>query len=78
MPGSPLTHEIQSTLNEFKFTRSDVLITVLSEQAMPTNAFLFLEAYPTHWQIGSLNAKNEEVLIETMKLTYTRMRTLSL
>jgi phage tail-like protein len=78
MPASPLSHEIQSTLNQFKFTRSDVLVTVLSEQAIPTSAFLFHEAYLTQWQLSNLNAKTEEVLIETMTLTYTRMRTLSL
>jgi phage tail-like protein len=78
MIGSPLSHEIQTTLNEFRFVRSDVLVTVLSEQAVPTSAFLFVEAYPISWQIASLSAERENVLIETMKLTYTRMRTLSL
>lgn len=76
--GSVLAQQINATFNDFKFIRSDVLITIFSEQAVPTSAFLFSEAYPISWQIGGLNAKSEEVLIETMKLSYSHMRTVSL
>jgi phage tail-like protein len=76
--GSPLLKQIEATFNTFKFIRSDVLLTIFSEIGVPTNAFLFSEAYPIEWEINSLNAKSEEILIESMKLTYTRFRTLSL
>jgi phage tail-like protein len=76
--GSPLAQQIHATFNDFKFIRSDVLITIYSEQAVPTSAFLFSEAFPISWQISSLNAKTEDLLIETLKLSYTRMRSVSL
>ncbi|MEB3319126.1 MAG: phage tail protein [Cyanobacteriota bacterium] len=76
--GSPLAQQIQATFNDFKFIRSDVLLTIFSENALPTQAFLFAEAYPIAWEINSLSAKTEEILIESMKLTYTRVRTVSL
>jgi phage tail-like protein len=76
--GSPLRLQIQTAFNDFAFTRSDVLLTIYSEIGLPTTAFMFSEALPISWQIRNLDAKSEEFLIETLRLTYTRMRMLSL
>jgi phage tail-like protein len=76
--GSPLGLQVQAAFNDFKFLRSDVLLTIFSEQAVPTAAFLFLEAYPIAWELDSLNATTEEVLIERLTLTYTNVRTVRL
>lgn len=76
--GSPLAQQLQATFNDFKFLRSDVLVTIFSETAVPTAAFLFAEAYPIAWEINNLSAKSEEILIESLTLTYTHMRTVSL
>lgn len=76
--GSPLAQQIHYTFNDFKFIRSDVLITIYSEVGLPTQAFFFTEAYPIAWELNSLSAKAEDLLIETMTLTYTRVRTVSL
>jgi phage tail-like protein len=72
--GSPLVWQIQSTFNDFKFMRSDVLITVYSEMAIPMVAYILMEAYPIAWQINPLSARSEDILIENLKLSYTRMR----
>jgi phage tail-like protein len=76
--GSPLRQQVQTAFNDFAFTRSDVLLTIYTETAVPTSAFLFSEAFPISWQLSTLDAKSEEFLIETLKLTYTRMRLLTL
>lgn len=76
--GSALTQQVQVAFNDFKFLRSNVLVTIFSELAVPTAAFLFLEAYPIAWEIKSLSAKTEDILIESLKLTYSRVRTVSL
>jgi hypothetical protein len=55
-----------------------VLLTIFSEAAVPTHAFLFAEAYPIGWSINSLSATTEDILIESLQLTYTRVRTVSL
>ena len=76
--GSPLSMQIKEVLNEFQFFRSDVLVTVFSEQGIPTMAWKFSEAFPVAWQLASLNAKGEEVLIESLSLTYAGMRLIQL
>lgn len=76
--GSPLSMQIKEVLNEFKFFRSDVLVTVFSELGIPTLAWKFCEAFPVGWQLASLNAKGEEVLIESLSLTYAGMRLIQL
>jgi phage tail-like protein len=75
---SPLTQQVQLAFNDFKLLRSNVLVTIYSEIGVPTAAFLFAEAYPIAWEINSLNASKEEILIESLTLTYTRMRSVSL
>jgi phage tail-like protein len=76
--GSLLNHQVQASFNDFKFLRSDLLLTIFSEEGVPTTAFLFAEAYPIEWEINSLNAKEEEILIESLRLTYTRVKTVAL
>jgi phage tail-like protein len=76
--GSPLAQQVQLAFNDFKLYRSDVLVTIFSEMAVPTGAFVFAEAYPIAWELGGLNASGQEVLVESLTLTYTRARTLSL
>lgn len=76
--GSTLRQQVQTAFNDFAFTRSDILLTIYSEIAVPTTAFLFNEAIPVSWEISTLDAKSEEFLIESLKLTYTRMRILTL
>lgn len=76
--GSPLSIQIQQVLNDFNFNRSDVMVTTFSEVGVPVSAWMFSEAFPVAWQIGSLNAQGENVLIETLKLTYSRMRLVKL
>ncbi len=76
--GSPLAQQVQLAFNDFKLLRSDVIVTIFSEMAVPTGAYIFSEAYPIAWELGGLNANAQEILVETLKLTYTRVRTLSL
>jgi phage tail-like protein len=76
--GSPLLKQIENTFNNFQFIRSNVLLTIYSETGFPTSAFLFAEAYPIEWEISSLKATSEDILIERMKLTYAHFRTVSL
>lgn len=76
--GSYLMHQVINTFNTFKFTRSDVLLTIFSEIGAPTIAYLFSEAYPINWKVGKLNANTEDILIESLTLTYARVRTFSL
>ncbi len=74
--GSPLNVEFNATLSLFKFAPSNVLVTLLSEKAVPLAAWLFLKAYPVKWSTSPLDAKDPAVAIDTMELAYTRMQML--
>ena len=76
--GSPLAQQVQLAFNDFKLIRSDVIVTIFSEMGVPTGAYIFAEAYPIAWELGGLNANAQEILVDTLTLTYSRARSLSL
>lgn len=76
--GSPLKLQLSTMINEFKFLRSDVLITLFSEQAIPIGAWLAVEAFPIRWSTADLNAQDDRILIDTLELTFTRLTTVQL
>jgi phage tail-like protein len=74
--GSPLNIQLVDVMNEFKFFRSDVLITLFNEDAVPISAWMFKEAFPVRWATADLNAQEDRILIDTLELSFTRMLTL--
>ena len=76
--GSVLSQQVAEVFRTFRFFRSDILVTVLSESAIPIGAWMFSEAYPVEWQLGDLNAMEEKVLIESLSLTYSKLRWITL
>lgn len=75
---STLRQEIQSSLSGSRGVARNVLLSILDENALPLNSWLFTEAYPVRWSISGLNAASGQVLIETMELTYSNFRSFSL
>ena len=73
--GSPLNSQLNDMINEFKFFRSDVLVTLFSETAVPISAWMFKEAFPVRWATADLNAQDDRILIDTLELCYSRMMT---
>ena len=73
--GSPLNIQLNDVMNEFKFFRSDVLVTLFNEAAIPISAWMFKEAFPVRWATADLNAQEDRILIDTLELCYSRMRT---
>jgi len=71
--GSPLNLQLDRVMNEFKFFRSDVLVTLFSEDAAPISAWMFKEAFPVRWATADLNAQDDRILIDTLELSFTRM-----
>jgi phage tail-like protein len=74
--GSPLNLEFNATMSLFKFSASNVLITLLSESKLPLAAWLFLKAYPVKWSTSDLTATDAALVIDTLELAYTRMQIL--
>jgi phage tail-like protein len=76
--GSPLNLQLNDVMNEFKFFRSDVLVTLFNEDAVPISAWMFKEAFPVRWATADLNAQEDRILIDTLELSFTRMLTMRL
>ena len=58
----------------FKFSPSNVLIALLSEDKVPVSAWMFLNAYPVKWATSDLDADQKTIVIDTMELAYQRMQ----
>jgi phage tail-like protein len=71
---SPLSIEFNATMSMFKFSPSNVLVTLLDNTRIPIAGWLFMNAYPVKWSISDLDANANAVVIEHMELTYQRMQ----
>jgi phage tail-like protein len=72
--GSPLVVEFNVTMSQFKFSPSNVLVTLLDNTRIPIAGWLFMKAYPVKWSVSDLDADANAVVIEHMELTYQRMQ----
>jgi len=72
--GSPLVIEFNLTMSLFKFSPSNVLVTLLDNTRIPIAGWLFMKAYPVKWSVSDLDADANSVVIENMELSYQRMQ----
>lgn len=75
---SPLAAEFNVTLSQFKFSPSNVLISLLDEAGTPISSWLFIKAYPVTWRISDLDAEANSIVVETMELTFERFQAIRL
>ncbi len=76
--GSPLAVEFNTAMSQFKFSPSNVMISLLDEASTPVSSWLFINAYPVKWTVSNLDADSNTVVIETMELSYQRMQTMEI
>jgi phage tail-like protein len=57
------------TVVQGKLQRRGCSITLLDDSGAPTAKWILLEAWPSKWEGPALNAKGNEVAIETLTLT---------
>lgn len=74
--GSPLNIEFNAAMSLLKFSPSNVVVTLLDINGFPTlgASWLFLKAYPVKWATSDLSGNNNDVVIDTMELAYTRFQ----
>lgn len=75
---SLLSIQFQAAMSFFKFSPSDILVTLLNEDSVPINGWLFINAYPVSWSSTDLNAEENKILIETLEFAYERFQRISL
>lgn len=71
---STLSIEFQKSLYRFQFKPRTVLLSVLNQDAIPINNWLFSDAYPVKWSLSGLDANQNDVLIEEMELSYSTFK----
>jgi phage tail-like protein len=76
--GSPLVIEFNVAMSLFKFSPSNVLVSLLDNTRIPVASWLFMKAYPVKWNVSDLDATANEVVIEHMELSYQRVQTIRL
>lgn len=74
--GSPLNIELNLVLSTAKFPTSNVMVMLLGATGAPLGAWMFIKTYPVRWATSDLDASKEEVTIDTIELSYTRMQAL--
>ena len=72
--GSPLNIEFNVAFSMMEFVPSNVLVTLLDENGVPLGGWMFIRAYPVRWATADLDARQNEVLIDTLELAYARMQ----
>lgn len=71
---SPLDIEFNIALSLFKFSASNVLVTLFNDEQVPIGGWMFLNTYPVRWATSDLDASRNGLVIDTMELAYTRMQ----
>ena len=49
-----------------------ILVTLLSDENMPLVGWLFINSYPTKWQVSNMNATQNEIMVESVEFSYHR------
>jgi phage tail-like protein len=53
-----------------RFTPKDIEVSLLNEDASPVLVWTFHGAWPAKWSVGGLDAKKNEVALETLEFHY--------
>jgi phage tail-like protein len=74
--GSVLSLEFNAAMSLFKFSPSNVLVTLLHHTGIPLAGWLFMRAFPVKWSVSDLDADANSIMIERMELSYQDMQVL--
>lgn len=70
---SPLSDWCKSTITgglSDPLVPQTVLLSLLNDSGSPVKSWNFINAWPVKWDFSSLNSMNNEILIESLELTY--------
>lgn len=68
--GSGVLHWARQALDEFRFKPSNVLISLMNADHVPLYNWYLINAIPKKLEISSFNAGNNEIVVETLVLSY--------
>ncbi len=76
LKGSKLISWFKDAVEGFSFDPKDVTVTLLNEEHQPLEAWSFIKAYPVKWAISGFNAQANEIVTETIDLSFQYFRRL--
>lgn len=68
--GSGVLHWARKSVEQFEYTPTNVMISLLTEEHAPLYNWYVVNAIPKRLEISGINAQHNEILVETLTLTY--------
>lgn len=68
--GSGILHWYRRAMDHFEFKPANVLISLLDEHDIPLFNWYLINAIPKRLDVAGINAQNNEIVIETLELSY--------
>lgn len=73
---SGLHNWCRDAIENFKIEPTDVIIKLLNEKSEPLMSWNVVQAWPVKWAISDFNAEENQLVVETLELTYSYFKTL--
>ena len=70
LTGSSVFEWIRASIQDYKIEPKSVFVKLLDEELQPLVTWHLVNAYPTKWALGDLNAASNAVAVETLQLFY--------
>jgi len=74
--GSKMVSWFKDAVESFSFDPKTITVTLLNSEHDPLEAWSFVQAYPVKWSVSGFNAQNNELVIETVELSFQYFRRL--
>lgn len=74
--GSPLNVEFNVAMGAMQFLPGNIMVMLLNKDHIPTSGWLCQHAYPLKWSVSDLDANQNAIVIDTMELKYSRLKSL--
>ena len=72
--GSELIDWFRNALENFTFAPKNITVTLLNENHEPLQAWQFVNAWPTKWNIEGFDAEKGAIVAETIEFSYQYFR----
>jgi len=68
--GSGILHWARQAMEQFQYKPTNLMISLLDDNHLPIYNWYVVNAVPKRLEISGINAANNEILVETLALTY--------
>lgn len=69
--GSGITSWVRNAIENMDIEPATVVVSLLNEEHVPLHSYAFYNCWPRKWEISSLNAEENRVVVESLELAYS-------